>query len=146
MIDFDYFITKGDVKKQVKDLRLARLLLNDSLDRLRFVKGLKLDDENARYIVENTYDVIRCLIEAKFALEGFKSYSHEATILFLKRFPEFKDSEIRFLDELRKIRHGIKYYGKNVELDQAKKVLDFSDSILPKLKNLLKDIKDVIST
>jgi len=57
MIDFDYFITKGDVKKQTKDIVLAKSLINESLDRLKFVKRLKSNKENTKYIVENTYDV-----------------------------------------------------------------------------------------
>jgi|SRR3989338_9456375 len=138
MIDFEYFTSKGDVKKQVKDERLANLLIKESFDRLEFVKSLKLNEKNAKYIVENIYDTLRELIEAKLALNGFKSYSHEATILFLKKFPEFRESEIRFMDNLRRIRNGIKYYGKGVEMDEAKKVIDFSRFILPKLKLLVK--------
>ena len=99
---------------------------------------MKLNEKNAKYIVENIYDTLRELIEAKLALNGFKSYSHEATILFLKKFPEFRESEIRFMDNLRRIRNGIKYYGKGVEMDEAKKVIDFSRFILPKLKLLVK--------
>ena len=34
MIDFEYFTSKGDVKKQVKDERLANLLIKESFDRL----------------------------------------------------------------------------------------------------------------
>jgi hypothetical protein len=138
MVDFEYFILKGDVKKQVKDERLANLLIKESFDRLEFVKSLKLDEKNAKYIVENIYDILRELIEAKLALNGFKSYSHEATILFLKKFPEFKESEIRFMDNLRKIRNGIKYYGKDIKINETRKVIDFSRFILPKLKSLVK--------
>ncbi len=138
MVDFEYFISKGDVKRQTKDERLANLLIKESFNRLEFVKSLKLNEKNAKYIVENIYDTLRDLIEAKLALNGFKSYSHEATILFLKKFPEFKESEIRFMDDLRKTRNGIKYYGKNIELNEAKNVVDFSASILPKLKFFVK--------
>jgi len=56
----------------------------------------------------------------------------------LKKFPEFKESEIRFIDNLRKIRNGIKYYGKDIEVNETKKVIDFSRFILPKLKSLVK--------
>ena len=105
----------------------------------RNVKGTQREDEkNAKYIVENIYDILRELIEAKLALNGFKSYSHEATILFLKKFPEFKESEIRFMDNLRRIRNGIKYYGKDIEINETRKVIDFSRFILPKLKSLVK--------
>lgn len=136
MVDFEYFITKGEVKKQTKNEAVARALIKESLDRLSFIKRLEVSEENAKYIIENAYDVIRELIEARLSIEGFKSYSHEATVLFLKKFPEFKESEIRFIDNLRKIRHGIKYYGKEASLNEAKIVLNFLNSILSKLKKL----------
>jgi len=137
MVDFEYFILKGDVKKQQKDETLSRALIRESLDRLKFVKSLGVNETNAKYIVENSYDVLRELIESKLALEGFKSYSHEATIIFLKRFPNFKESEIKTMDNLRKIRHGIKYYGKNVDANKAKEILDFTNYFLQKLKSLI---------
>ena len=139
MIDFEYFLNKGDVKKQSKNEKLAKLLIKESFDRLNFIKSLSLNKENAKYFLENIYDILRELIEAKLALEGFKSYSHEATILFLKKFPKIKESEIRYLDNLRKIRHGIKYYGRNIGLEEAERSLDMMDVLIPKLESLAKE-------
>lgn len=136
MADFEYFIAKGDVKRQTKNEILAKALLRGSADRLSFIKRLGLSEENAKYIVENSYDVIRELIEARLSIDGFKSYSHEATILFLKKFPEFKESEISFIDNLRKIRNGIKYYGKEAHVNEAKTALNFLNSVLLRLKKL----------
>jgi len=137
MVDFEYFIARGEVKEHPKDEKLANLLVKESYDRLNFVRRLAITEENSKYIIENVYDILRELIEAKLALNGFKSYSHEATLLFLKKFPEFKESEIRFIDTLRKTRHGIKYYGKEASLNEAKMTLNFLNSILPKLKRFI---------
>ena len=114
------------------------LLMRESFDRSKFIESLSSSKENAKYLVENIYDVLRELIEAKLALEGFKSYSHEATILFLRNFPKIKESEIRYLDNLRKIRHGIKYYGRTVSLEEAEKSLEIMDVLIPKLRSLTK--------
>jgi len=57
--------------------------------------------------------------------------------MFLKKFEIFEEHEIRILDNLRKIRNRIKYYGKNASLGEAGKALNFMNAILPKLKKLI---------
>ncbi|HUS49390.1 MAG TPA: hypothetical protein VMZ91_04455 [Candidatus Paceibacterota bacterium] len=140
MSEFADFIGK-DVKKQARNEILARALVNSSNKGAEHVKKQEINEENAEYIVAEVYDVIRELIEAKLSLDGYKSYSHEATVLFLKKFPEFKEEDIYFLDNLRKIRNGIKYYGKGASVNEAEKALDFMSSILPKLKILVKNVR-----
>ncbi len=136
-MNFEYFVEKGDVKMQSVDENLANALKKESLERIHFVRRLIKNLENPKYIVENIYDLLRELIEAKLAADGFKSYSHEATIIYLRKFKDFTDAEIKFLDELRKIRNGLKYYGKTIEKDKAQKVVEFMESLVPKLKKLL---------
>lgn len=139
MSEFEDFIKSSDVKIREKNEILAKALIKSSERGIIYVKRQKIDAESAEHIISDIYDIIRELIEAKLALEGYKSYSHEATILFLKKFSEFKETEIIFLDNLRKMRNGIKYYGKEAAVEDAEKTLNFLHSILPKLKNLIKD-------
>lgn len=136
MLEFEYFLKTGDVKLRHVDTILVDALILDSDDRYRFLKTIALNDDNSRYIVENAYDVMRTLIEAKLALFGYKSYSHEATILFLKKFPQFKDSEILLLDNLRKIRHGIKYSARNTTVRDAEEVLRFTEEMKKKIEEI----------
>ncbi len=138
-MNFEDFIKTDEVKHQSSDKNLAESLKKESQDRVDFIRRLIKNSENPKYIVENIYDLLKELIEAKLAIEGFKSYSHEATIIYLRKFKEFTDSEIRFFDELRKVRNKLKYYGKNIEKDKANKVVEFMEEILPKLKNLLNE-------
>lgn len=139
MSEFEDFIKSGEVKRKEKNDILADVLINSSKKGESHAKKQEMTEENAEYIVADVYDTIRELIEAKLALDGYKSYSHEATVLFLKKFKEFNESEIGFLDNLRKIRNGIKYYGKESDAEEAKKALEFLDLMLPKLKKLFKD-------
>lgn len=136
MREFESFLNEKDVKKKSKDLVRAKSLLDEAEKRKKFVERISLSDKDANYIIENIYDVIRQLIEAKLSLEGYKSYSHEATVSYLKKL-DFSDNQIRFLDELRKIRNGIKYYGKKSDKGYTKKVLDFMKEIYGKLKEIV---------
>lgn len=136
MKDFQFFIDKGDVRKQTKDTALAKSIIKDSFQRLNFVKSHSINKDNSKYILENIYESLRELADAKLLIDGFKSYSHEATISYLKKFKEFREEEIVYFDELRRKRNGIKYYGEDVDITDVKSSLDFAEKIIPKLKKL----------
>lgn len=141
MRTFEDFIKSGEVKKQGKNEPLARALIKSSKKGYNYIKKTEINEESAEHIISDVYDVIRELIESKLNLDGYKSYSHEATILYLKKFKEFSESEIIFLDNLRKIRNGIKYYGKEANKESAVQVIRFLDSIISKLKKLVENEK-----
>jgi len=48
----------------------------------RFGFAMKL--ENSRYALESAYEAVIELIDSLLAMEGYKSWSHEANIAFLK--------------------------------------------------------------
>jgi len=137
MKEFEEFIKSGEVRMQTVNSILNKALINSSFDRLEFVKRLNIKTDY-KYIVENAYDVLRELIESQLAVEGYKSYSHEATILFLKKFKDITEQEISMLDNLRKVRIGLKYYGKESNPEDARQTLVLLKTILPKLKKILK--------
>ena len=131
MVEFEDFISSGEVRKKEVDKNLNRVLIESALDRKLF---LEKEIKTPKYVIENVYDTLRELIEARLALEGYKSYSHQATILFLKKFKQFNEFEISFLENLRKFRHGLKYYGKLASVSDSLKVLKFFKDIFSKLK------------
>ena len=135
-MEFEDFLKKGSVKKQEKNIFLAKALIKSSEKSLKNLKRIKVDDLNAEMVISECYGMIRELIEAKMALQGYKSYSHEATILFLKKFYIFNEKEMFFLDDLRKIRNGIKYYGREADKESAIKTLNFAISFTIKLKKI----------
>jgi hypothetical protein len=139
MRTFKEFLEQGAVKKKKKDEARARNLLEGAEKRKKVMeKYLPLNEETAVKIVEECYDVIRELLEAKLSNEGYKSYSHEAVISYLENLG-FTKEEFVFSDKLREIRNGIKYYGKDVGLEYAKKVKDFLEQVFERLKKAVFD-------
>ena len=136
MKEFAYFVQNGDVKKQSADKLLATSLAKDAVHRLQYATAQKLTESNAKYIMENAYEALRELADALLHLEGYKSYSHEASIAFLKKFPLLTESELNQFDILRKKRNGSKYYGEAADIMEAKEALQFANSLLIKLKKL----------
>ncbi|MDP3758423.1 MAG: hypothetical protein Q8Q86_01780, partial [Candidatus Daviesbacteria bacterium] len=50
---------------------------------------------------------------------------------------DFSEADVSFMNELRYLRNGIKYYGKRLDKKYAEKVLKFLNRLYPILKRLL---------
>lgn len=136
MRTFKEFLEQGMIKNKRKDEARAKSLVEGAEKRKRVMeKYLPVNQETAVQITEECYDIIRELLEAKLSKEGYKSYNHEAVVAYLEELGFPKD-EIVFVDKLREIRHGTKYYGKDVDLEYAKKVKSFLDLVYLKLRKL----------
>src|SRR3989344_5153772 len=102
---------------------------------MAFFKGIEINENSARKIVTNYYDILRSILEAIASIDGYKVYSHEAFTYYLKEKNEEVIS-IKF-DRLRKIRNGINYYGNSISVGEAKEIVDDIKRIIflcPKLK------------
>ena len=83
-------------------------------ERIRFFK----EKEVSVFVFEWFYEAILEICHAFLALEGFKTVSHECAIEFLRNNAILSDSQIEFLHRMRRIKHGIKYYGFVVSFSQ----------------------------
>lgn len=136
MRHFNEFLKIGLVKIRPKDLARAKSLIESAKKRKRVMeKYLPLNEETSKQITEESYDIVRELIEAILSRNGYKSYSHEATISFLKEL-KFSDYDLKFTDDLRKIRNGSKYYGEDIDIEYTQKVSKFLNEIFDKLNKL----------
>ncbi len=142
MKDFDSFVESGDVKKQAPDANLSNSLVNDAVRRLEYAKSSPLTGENAKYVYENTYESLREAADAVLFLQGYKSFSHEATVAFIQRFDEFSVREISGFDRMRIKRNGMKYYGKSCSADDAKEAMEFAESLIKKLVALQRKLRE----
>lgn len=134
--DFEFFLKKEDVKKQSPDKNLAYSTFKDSLERIEFAKQL-VHKAKSKYVLENAYESMREAADSVLYLRGFKSFSHEASILYL--FKEgFNEQDIMEFDRFRRIRNGIKYYGKDCDLSDAEQAIQLADKIINKIKEKIR--------
>ncbi len=139
MRPFEYFLKHGDAKKTSKDLELAKSLIKDMNGRIE--KSLLLDPQKfPKIIFENIYDALRDFCDAILASEGFKSYSHQASISYLSNkgldFPTLNE-----FDQLRYKRNGSKYYGEPILKKDATRIKEFYLRIKKKINNIIKEKK-----
>lgn len=136
MNEFEYFLRKGDVKKQSPDENLSKATFKDSLERLEFSKNL-LQKVKSKYVLENAYESMREAADSILYRDGFKSFSHKASIVYLLK-KGFNEQDILEFDRFRKIRNGIKYYGGDCDETDAKDAIEFAEKIINKIKQILK--------
>ncbi len=137
--EFEYYLSKGIIRKSGIDKSRAEFLENESEVSL---KGLKerinvmgINNLNSNSIIKDCYDIIMEIIRAKLFLKGYSSsgsHAHEAEISYLKKLG-FTESQISFLNELRYFRNSVTYYGKILDIEYAQKVFDFLNKIMPLL-------------
>lgn len=135
MKDFEYYMDGEKVKRQSVDKELASSLRINLVERAKKVAKLDIEDYS-EIIFENLYDSFREICDAILALDGYKSYSHEASIVYLKKYG-IEDSVLVQLDDLRFKRNSSKYYGKQLSSEDAEMMLNFYRKHFQRLLNIL---------
>jgi len=137
---FQTYLTTGDVKRLVSDKNLAKNLVQLAKLRLDKLLTADLDKENAFEIVERCYNVLKELTDALLAVKGYKSYSHEASIEFLREFytKDLSLASIEKVDKYRVLRNDIFYRGKTATRQDAELALKDAQAVSTQLLELLK--------
>jgi hypothetical protein len=137
---FETFLDDDIVKKQTPDRSRANFLLIESEKSFRGLKkrvrSIGIDSDNSNSIIKDCYDILMELIRAKMLLEGYNASgkgAHEAEVAYTRKIG-FKEKEVQFLNQIRYFRNGMIYYGKIMDEEYAKKVVDFTKNIYPNLK------------
>jgi len=107
-------------------------LLRSSKKRFISYEQLDINDDTAASKVGLLYDSLRMILEALAIEEGFKIYNHDCIACFLKEIcGENVFSEI--FDKYRLIRNGFNYYGEDVSVDDALKMIKELDDLRLKI-------------
>ncbi len=122
MRSFAYFLDAREAKRATPDKALARSLINDMEERLEKLARLDVA-EFSKFIFENAYDAIRDFADAILTIDGFKSYSHEASIAYLQKYG-FDSFMLELMDKFRYKRNMPKYQGYKISVEEAKEILN----------------------
>jgi hypothetical protein len=125
------------------DRERARSLMGMVEIRLDTIKLLEAKDPDkfASKVTEEYYEALLEIITAIISLDGYKTRSdspgsHINSINYMRRYEELSGHEIELINDMRKKRAGIKYYGRNVSKDY----IDRRESDIKKLFHKLKSI------
>lgn len=131
MIEFKHFLKQKKVMKREKDIALSQSLQADAEERMEStrIKVLK-----TKFKFEQAYESIRELADSFLAKDGYKTYSHEAALAYLKEIEIINEAELERLDICRKKRNDLKYYGKNLAEKETQYLNEFLTEIFKRIK------------
>lgn len=134
IMPFQYYLNKKMVRKTVANPAIANSLIKKSDIRLRRIVKEEITNEESSIIFEDIYELIREALQAIMQLKGYKPYSHEALIAFLKEEKIFSLEIINNINRYRILRNKSVYEAKKVSINTCKDALNFAKEVLPKIK------------
>lgn len=132
-MDWDEYEEKGLVRKAFVDREHIKSLMKMSQAKLDFAAKQAIDESSSSIILVLYYDALREVCEALAILNGFKVYSHEAFVHFLK-YKLSEDEASRIFNRYRRLRNGVNYYGKPVSAGEAAKARSEVPELITHLK------------
>ncbi len=99
------------IRYKVPDKKNALSMIEAAKNDLDYTLTLEPTDQSSTTIIRNIYESFRMLGEALLIAKGIKSEDHITPINNLIKLNVQTPKSINILDNLRKLRHGINYYG-----------------------------------
>jgi len=129
------------IRYKQPDKNKALSLIKSAKSDFIFTLTLPISDSSANTIIRNIYESFRMIGESLLISKGIQSENHVLPIKELIDLNINLPRPIIFLDQLRKIRRNINYYGYKSTKEEAKDILDFSkqsfDLIIEKALSLI---------
>ena len=142
VFEFEYYIKENLVKKKSVDVNEADALMRKAEERFEFsIKTREINGNTASFIFEDIYECLREASQSLMSLKGYKPYSHEALVSFLKSL-NFLESDFEMFNRYRILRNKTVYGGERISVEKCKEVLDFLVLFFPKLKKEFNKLKE----
>jgi uncharacterized protein (UPF0332 family) len=138
---FENYLKVGKVKIKSPDYEEANALFEQSKERMGYIKLKDINQKTAKFVLQDSYEAAREAAQSLMSIRGFKPYSHEATISFIKKFynDNFSDEEIHKFDHFRQLRNNSVYKAVQIMEDDAKSSILFAKSFIQKVQPLLSE-------
>jgi len=134
-----FYIESGLVRQGSKDPGESKAMVGRATKRLEYVKSQTFTEENASFIFEDIYEIMRECVQGLMASNGYKPYSHEATVAFLYEYykPYFGEKLVESFNRYRIIRNNIVYRANSITKEEAVKALDIAENFVRKTEEIL---------
>jgi uncharacterized protein (UPF0332 family) len=134
-----FYIESGLVRQGSKDPGEAKAMIARASKRLEYVKSQSISEDNASFLFEDIYEIMRECIHCLMAANGYKPYSHEATVAFLEEYyiPYFGEKLVEAFNRYRIIRNNIMYRANSVSKYDTEKALDVAENFVRKTAELI---------
>lgn len=123
------------------DRKNALSIIKAAESDMKFTLNMKATEESGPTIVRNIYECFRMLGDGLLLSRGIESEDHVAPIKELTSLKVETERPINLIDNLRRLRHNINYYGYKPKLSEVEDIISLADSCFePLLKVILKKL------
>jgi len=133
---FQYYLQEKLVRKSSSNVSMGKSLIEKAELRLKKVGREKIEEEEASISFEETYEVLREALQSLMEIKGFKPYSHEAIISFVKEYNLLSSEKINIVDSYRILRNNSVYKAEKVSLEKCEEALNFAKLTLPEIRKV----------
>lgn len=131
------------MREKHPDKKNAESILEASEKQMKYTLTLEPTDESAFNIIRNIYECFRMIGDALLISDGKKSEDHIEQIRVLESLKVKTERPIRLIDNLRRMRHNINYYGYSPRKIEAEDAISLTNSCY---YQLLSKAKEVVKT
>ena len=96
---------------------------------MEYTLSIKVSDASGATIVRNIYECFRMLGDALLVEKGIESKDHILPMKELMRLNVRTERPVNLIDNLRKLRHNINYYGYKPNMEEVKDVISIAKAI-----------------
>ena len=109
---------------------------------MKYTLSLRITEDATTTIVRNIYECFRMLGDALLVIQGTKSEDHVTAINELLKLTVKTNRAILLVDNLRRLRHNINYYGYKPTLEEATDAVSIAKACFEPLFDVVfKEIK-----
>jgi len=114
------------IRQKVPDNKNALSIIQASEREMKFTLTLKVTEESGATIIRNIYECFRMLGDALLVAKGINSEDHLMPIRELLQLKVNTERPIQVIDNLRRLRHNINYYGYKPTLIEVNEVISIA--------------------
>lgn len=125
------------------DRKNALSIIEAAEREMKFTLTIEVTEESGPTIVRNIYESFRMIGDALLLFKGIKSEDHVTPVKELIQLNVETERPISLIDNLRRLRHNINYYGYKPNLVEVIDVISIAEKTFqPLLKTVKKRLKE----
>jgi len=121
------------------DKKSADSIVEASIKQMDYTLKLESNDESAFNVIRNVYECFRMLGDALLVSKGLTSSDHIEQINAIENLNLQTNRPIRLIDNLRRMRHNINYYGFSPKKNDSDDAISFSKSCFNQVVKAIKE-------
>ncbi len=131
---FQYYIKESLVRKSIPNAGMAKSLLEKAEIRFKRLSASKIEENESSIVFEDVYECLREAVQSLMELKGYKPYSHEALVSFVKEQKLFSEENSNIFNNYRILRNNSVYKAEKISLEKCREALEFVKKMLPDIR------------